>query len=105
MPWTYWCLAVYALNPALDLAMVPVLSCALARRRHFSMIRVGFTFAAIAPLIIPCFGASLASVIAFVLVLTLGDMVRGPPIELRITQHAVHVARSTTRSRSSTTRG
>eukprot|EP01052_Picozoa_sp_SAG31_P028389 SAG31_NODE_2736_length_5167_cov_4.773283_3_plen_528_part_00 len=84
---------IYALEPTLDLVLVPTLAKLTARRSHFAVIRVGILFAALSPFAI-AIGAgsrtivqaqnaegnygwdadgSIAAVVIFVLILTFGD--------------------------------
>lgn len=79
---------VYALNPALDLLFVPVLSARTTSIGHFTMIRVGLLVSALSPLVLPLFGASMLTVVGFVLLLTLGDMLYNP----RLDAYAMRVA-------------
>eukprot|EP01046_Picozoa_sp_COSAG06_P036669 COSAG06_NODE_4066_length_4609_cov_4.807761_3_plen_434_part_00 len=64
---------IYALEPALDLILVPLFTKLTAARSHFVVIRVGLCIAAISPLVIYMLGATIPTVVGFVLVLTLGD--------------------------------
>ena len=52
------------------------------------MLRIGLTVAALSPLIIVIFGSSLLSVVLFVVLLTLGDMLYNP----RVAAYAMAVA-------------
>jgi len=72
---------IYALNPLIDLVAVPLASTALRHYRHFSLIRAGLTAAALSPLVVRFAGASLHSVVAFVLVLTLADVLYNPRLQ------------------------
>lgn len=80
--------SIYAINPLLDLIGVPLLTRGLRSARHYALIRVGLTVASASPLVVPALGASIASVIAFVLVLTLGDVLYNP----RLAAYAMAVA-------------
>lgn len=82
--------SIYALNPALDLLLVPLLTgtARAAARPHFQVIRVGLTVAALSPAVVLVYGASLASVVGFVVVLTVGDALYNP----RTDAYAMEVA-------------
>jgi hypothetical protein len=79
---------IYALNPLLDVCLVPPLSRALRSLRHFTLIRIGLTVAALSPLVLLPLPATLPSVIAFVLLLTAGDVLYNP----RLSAYAMAVA-------------
>lgn len=81
---------IYALNPLLDMILVPALSGYLRRIQHFVLIRVGLTVAALSPLLLLLVPPSLLAVVAFVLLLTLGDALYNP----RLSAYAMAVAPS-----------
>ncbi len=64
---------IYAIEPGLDLMLVPLFTKLTANHAHFVVIRAGLCIAAISPLVIYALGASLTTVIGFVVVLTFGD--------------------------------
>ena len=64
---------IYALDPALDLILVPLFTKLTAARTHFVVLRVGLLVAALSPMVLVAFDATIGAVVAFVLVLTLGD--------------------------------
>lgn len=72
---------IYAMNPMIDLLLVPMVAKRTADCSHFGMIRTGLTVAAFAPLVVTLLGPSLASVLAFVSVLTVGDIFYNPRLD------------------------
>ena len=72
---------IYAINPLIDLIAIPGLTPLLARFRHFTLIRLGTSVAAASPLLLVCFTPSVPSVVAFVLLLTLGDLHYNPRLQ------------------------
>ena len=79
---------IYALNPLLDMVLVPTLSSRLRRVHHFPLIRGGLTVAALSPLLLLLVPPSIVAVIAFVLLLTIGDALYNP----RLSAYAMAVA-------------
>ena len=69
---------IYALNPLVDLVAAPYFGRKLRSRKHFGLIRVGLTIASLSPFLLLAVGPTLGSVVAFVLVLTLGDALYNP---------------------------
>jgi hypothetical protein len=80
--------SIYAINPLLDLLAVPLLSQRLAHVEHFPLVRLGLSIAAAAPLLLVALPATLATVVAFVLMLTAGDALYNP----RLSAYAMDVA-------------
>lgn len=72
---------IYALNPLIDLIAIPGLTPLLAHSRHFTLIRLGTSVAAASPLLLVGLAPSLPSVVAFVLLLTMGDLLYNPRLQ------------------------
>eukprot|EP00933_Yihiella_yeosuensis_P044271 TRINITY_DN39371_c0_g1_i1.p1 TRINITY_DN39371_c0_g1~~TRINITY_DN39371_c0_g1_i1.p1 ORF type:complete len:267 (+),score=59.29 TRINITY_DN39371_c0_g1_i1:1050-1850(+) len=69
---------IYALNPALDLIFVPYVAAkgtAAQPTQHFRLIRIGLAVAAMSPVFLTLFNASIPLVMVFVLALTAGDVI------------------------------
>ncbi|KAL1495959.1 hypothetical protein AB1Y20_014601 [Prymnesium parvum] len=79
---------IYALNPLFALLLAPTLVSLLSKRAPWPVIRAGITISAVSPLVVSACGASLGSVVAFVLLLTLGDALYNP----RMDAYAMSVA-------------
>ena len=80
--------SIYSLNPFLDLLLVPALLRRSAHSTHFVTIRAGLTLAAVSPAAVALGGATLPTVILFVLILTVGDATYNP----RVDAYAMRVA-------------
>ena len=68
---------IYAINPALIIVGVPVVAAATAGRRHFDVIFRGAWITAAAPFIVAA-SQTYAGAVAFVVVLSLGEMLWSP---------------------------
>jgi hypothetical protein len=69
--------AVYAINPATIVLLVPIVGALTTRRSHFSMIHAGAWVSALSPLWLAAFGTEWAAAL-FVLTLSLGEAVWSP---------------------------
>ena len=68
---------IYAVNPAMIIAGVPVVAAATAHRKHFDMIFVGSWISATAPFFL-AFSQTVVGAVAFVVVLSVGEMAWSP---------------------------
>ena len=68
---------IYAVNPAMIIVFVPIVAAATAQRKHFDMIFAGAWVSAIAPFFL-AFSQTYFGALAFVVVLSLGEMAWSP---------------------------
>jgi len=74
--------SIYAINPGLDLIFVPLVThVTQGRVAHFDMIHCGLAVAAASPLLLALLPLALRSVILFIFVLTLGDLLYQPRLD------------------------
>ena len=70
--------SIYSINPAIIILLVPLVTAGTTRIQPFDMIRAGSWVSAISPLLVTAWPSSYGGVIAFVVLLSLGEAVWSP---------------------------